>query len=284
VAARLRAAFREAGRAGTPELDARLLVAHAAHVDPHILPMRDELPAGAGIVRRATGFADRRIRGEPVARILGRWEFWGLDLALGPATLVPRPDTETVVEAALGFVRRSAGAGLRILDLGTGSGAILLALLSELPAAAGVGTDISPEALAVASGNAARLGLSGRAAFTQADWTAGIGGRFDLVVSNPPYIPADDIAALDPEVRDHDPRVALDGGPDGLDAIRTILAGLRPVLAPVGAAFIEIGAGQRGAVAAIAGAAGFTASFVPDLAGIDRVAVLNAAANGRSQV
>ncbi len=275
IGARLATAFRARGAVGTPDLDAKLLVASAARIDPAMVPLRDEVAAGPDVTRRANALADRRARGEPVARIVGHKQFWDLDLELGPATLVPRPDTETLVEVALAFARRrGAEPPIRVLDLGTGTGAILLALLSELRGASGVGTDVAPGALAVAAQNARRLGFASRAAFVAGNWTAMLAGQFDLVVSNPPYIPTADIATLDVDVRDHDPRRALDGGTDGLNAVRAILADVRRLLAPGGRAFIEMGIGQREGVAGLASEAGFTASFVADLGGIDRVAVL----------
>ncbi len=162
---------------------------------------------------------------EPIARILGHKEFWGLDLRLSKATLVPRPDTETVVEAALEFVRNNPmlGKEIRIADIGTGSGAILLALLSEFEGAVGTGTDISSEALATAELNAQQLGIADRTTFIQCNYAAALSGSFDLIVSNPPYIRSLDIETLDAEVRDNDPHLALDGGPDGLDAYRAII-------------------------------------------------------------
>jgi len=183
---------------------------------------------------RLEDFMRRRLAGEPAARILGSKEFWGLPLKLSPATLVPRPDTETVVELALEMLRADgvAGRSLRIADLGTGTGAILLALLSELPAAQGTGTDISAEALETARDNAARLGFSDRAAFVRCDYASALSGPFDLIVSNPPYVRSADIATLAPEVRDHDPLAALDGGADGLDAYRALIAQAACVLAP----------------------------------------------------
>ena len=173
---------------------------------------------------RLEEFARRRLAGEPVARILGEKEFWGLPLQLSSATLVPRPDTETVVELALELLRAGGDLDrpLRIADLGTGSGAILLALLSELPAAQGFGTDISAAALQTAAANAARAGLSERATFIACDYASGLSGPFDLIVSNPPYIRSADIDGLAAEVRDHDPLAALDGGADGLDAYRAL--------------------------------------------------------------
>ncbi len=249
-------ATRLLGDAGveTPERDARLLLAGAED-------------AAEALSRRAAR--------EPVSRILGRRGFWTLDLAIGPAVLDPRPDTETVVEAALDAVsRRRAGSPLRLLDLGTGSGCILLALLDALPDATGLGIDTSAAAIEVARANASRS-VGDRAYFLVGNWADAIAGRFDLVVSNPPYIPTADIAALDPEVRLHDPRPALDGGIDGLDAYRAILAALPRLLAAEAVAVLELGAGQDAAVAAIAAAHGLEpVARRPDLAGILRAVVL----------
>jgi release factor glutamine methyltransferase len=275
IAARLKTAFAAAGRTGTPDLDARLLVAVAAGIDPAAVPLRPDLGIDPDIAQRALAFAERRIAGEPVARILGRKEFWGLDLVLSAATLVPRPDTETVVEAALAFAAHRNADRMRILDLGTGSGAILLALLSELPHATGIGSDVAPAAIATALTNARHLRLTDRAAFFVGDWMGALaGGRFDAIVANPPYIPSATIEELDVEVRAHDPRVALDGGEDGLGAVRTILSDLGRVLVPSGAAFIEIGAGQGEAVTNLAASHSLKISLVRDLAGIDRVAIV----------
>ena len=219
-------------------------------------------------------YARRRIAGEPVARIVGVKDFWGLPLRLSPATLVPRFDTETVVEAALEILRTESKRNhpLRVADLGTGSGAILLALLSELPNAFGIGTDISMAALQTARANALHLGLASRAAFVACDYAAALSAPFDLIVSNPPYIRSADIAALDVEVRDHDPHRALDGGVDGLDAYRRIAPEAAPLLAPAGALVVEVGHGQSGAVASLMAAAGLTADEAPkpDLAGVRR--------------
>jgi release factor glutamine methyltransferase len=278
IAALRRAIARDlADATRTPALDARLLVALALGVAPNDVILRDEERAPAEVAARARALARRRADGEPVARIAGEKEFYGLTFRLGPATLVPRPDSETLVDAALAFVDGRDGAGgrdaaLRLLDLGTGSGALLLALLHHLPRATGLGIDVAPDAVTVARDNATRLGLAGRAAIAVGDWLAGIAGPFDLVVSNPPYIESGAIAALAVDVKAHDPHVALDGGADGLAAIRPIIAGLDRVLAPDGAAFIEIGAGQAEAVAAIAGPKRFAARFHRDLAGIERVA------------
>jgi release factor glutamine methyltransferase len=222
---------------------------------------------------RLEDFARRRLTGEPIARLLGVKEFWGLPIKLSAATLVPRPDTETVVELALEMLHASPpGRRLRIADIGTGSGAILLALLSELPGACGLGTDISQAALQTASGNAARLGLAPHAAFVACDYAAALSGRFDLIVSNPPYIRSAAIADLAPEVRDHDPIAALDGGPDGLDAYRALIPQAARLLLPGGALVLEVGHDQSGDVGRLMAAEGLTLErpAKADLAGIRR--------------
>jgi release factor glutamine methyltransferase len=201
-----------------------------------------------------------------VAQIIGRRAFWGRDFRVTAAVLDPRPETETLIARAL-----AGPAPATILDLGTGRGAILVTLLAELPAARGLGTDIDPAALAVAAENAARHGVADRAGFRHADWTDGIEGRFDLVVSNPPYIAAAEIAGLAPDVRDWEPRHALTAGPTGLEAYARIAGGLAGLLAPHGRGLLEIGAGQGAAVTALMRSAGFTASVHRDLDGRDRV-------------
>ena len=213
--------FRLAG-VDTPELDARLLVGHALGLDHTGLATAAERALTPPETEAIAGLAMRRLAHEPVARIVGKKEFWGLALRVTPAVLVPRPDTETVVEAALAAAGRSGprSRALRIVDIGVGSGALLLAILSELPNASGVGTDRSLAAIETARSNAVRLGLSSRAAFVACDYGAALSGGFDMVVSNPPYIPTNHIATLAPEVRDFEPRPALDGGNDGLDAYR----------------------------------------------------------------
>jgi release factor glutamine methyltransferase len=254
------------------ELDARLLLGAVLKLDLTGLITFASRPVDETEAGRIEAFAARRIGGEPVARILGQKEFWGLPLQLSAATLVPRPDTETVVELALQIVRAAPPRAVRIADLGTGSGAILLALLSELPDACGVGTDISLEALATARRNAAELGLAARAAFVATDYAAALSGPFDLIVSNPPYVRSADITALAVEVRDHDPILALDGGKDGLAAYRALIPKAAELLVPGGALVVEAGQGQSGPIAALMAAAGLT---VPgparaDLAGIPR--------------
>jgi release factor glutamine methyltransferase len=269
-------AFAEQRREGTPALDARLLVAHALARDPATLALIDEALADAGLRRRVMVLAARRIAGEPVARITGTKEFWGLDFLLSPDTLVPRPDTETVVEAALSAIDEAGGRDrdLRLLDLGTGSGAILLALLSELPNATGVGTDRALGAVVTARENAERLGLSGRAAFVVADWADGLSGAFSVILANPPYVEAEAIESLAIEVRGHDPRAGLDGGIDGLEAYRRILGDLGPLLDEGGSVFLEVGAGQSECVGALARARGFEMRCHRDLGGVERVVQL----------
>ncbi len=217
--------------------------------------------------------AARRVAGEPLARITGHREFWSLDFILSADTLVPRPDTETVVEAVLSEITDSSAA-LSVLDLGTGSGCILLALLSELPNARGTGIDISQAAIETAGENARRLGLDSRAAFQTGNWTDGLSARFDIVVANPPYIAEGDRDALMVEVRDHDPPLALFAGNDGLAAFRALIPGLAGVLAPGGLVALECGAGQGPKVAEMLALAGFDpARLVADTGGHDRVVV-----------
>jgi release factor glutamine methyltransferase len=255
----------------SPDLDARVLIGHALGLD------HAGLASDAGRVLtqaeqdHIAALAQRRLAHEPVARIVGRKEFWGLDLAITPAVLVPRPETETVVEAALSAITDRTRP-LKLLDLGTGSGALLLALLSELPAATGVGTDRDPIALGVARTNAIALGLGTRTHFVACDFGAALAGGFELVVSNPPYVATADIGQLDPDVRDHDPHLALDGGADGLDCHRVIARDAARLLAPRGRLVVEIGQGQAAAVSALFAACGLTLDMAvkSDLSGIPR--------------
>jgi release factor glutamine methyltransferase len=259
----------------SPELDARLLVGHALGLDHAALAAAGARTLGADAEGTIAVLARRRLAGEPVARILGHKEFWSLPLRLDAATLVPRPETETVVEAVLAAIDASGPRSrpLRIADLGTGSGAIILALLSELPNAFGVATDTSPGALAMAHDNACRLALM-RANFVACDVAAALRGPFDIIVSNPPYIASGDIVTLAPEVRDFDPRLALDGGPDGLGFYRAIAATAPALLAPEGALIVELGIGQAEPVAALFAAAGLVPSPPrPDLSGVPRALV-----------
>ena len=264
----------KSGDIDSAELDARILIGEALGLDlTGVIASANRLIA-ATEATRLDGFAQRRLAGEPVARILGHKEFWGLPLQLSAATLVPRPDTETVVELALEMLRAAPTPNRRprIADLGTGSGAILLALLSELPDASGVGTDISEAALVTARANADHLGLAGRAAFAAGDYAAPLSDRFDLIVSNPPYIRSADIPRLAAEVRDHDPYAALDGGADGLDAYRALIPQAADSLLPGGALVVEVGQGQSGDVQGLMTAAGLIPErpAKADLAGIRR--------------
>jgi release factor glutamine methyltransferase len=262
-----------------PALDARILVGHALGLDHTGLAAQANrvlTPEEAGAIAELSA---RRLAREPVARIRGEKEFWGLPFKLNSETLLPRPETETVVEAALAALDRDnrKSHALRIVDLGTGSGALLLALLSGLPRAGGIGTDISVAALQCARDNAAALGLSARASFVACDYGAALGAPADLLVSNPPYVAHADIAGLQAEVRDFDPRRALDGGADGFDGYRTIASDARRLLAPGGILVVELGEGQLGAVTAIFAATGLE-SAAPryDLSGIPRALVMRA--------
>jgi release factor glutamine methyltransferase len=258
------------GIVDNPRLEARLLLAHALGLT------QNDLIREPGHKVDVTAFEillARRSAREPLALIVGHREFWSLEFRVSPATLIPRPDSETLVEAALDvFANRPPPQ--KIIDLGTGTGCLLLALLKEFQSASGIGLDLSPDAAALAKENAARLGFTGRSAFIVGDWTNPLSGRFDLIVSNPPYIPGADIEFLMPEVARHEPRRALDGGTDGYDAYRTIVSGLKHHLAPNGAAILELGIGQATYVADLARKSGLTASSRLDLAEIPRAIVL----------
>jgi release factor glutamine methyltransferase len=263
----------KAGDVDSAELDARILVGAALSLDLTGLIAAAARPITPDQAARLEDFARRRLAGEPVARILETKEFWGLPLQLTTATLVPRPDTETVVEFALEMLGASnPKRPLRIADLGTGSGAILLALLSELPDAYGVGTDISVAALRTAGSNTARLGFGSRATFVACDYAAALSDTFDLMVSNPPYIRSADIAGLATEVRDHDPLLALDGGADGLDAYRKLIPQAAERLVAGGVLVVEAGHDQSEDIAGLMAAAGLTRErpAKADLAGIRR--------------
>jgi release factor glutamine methyltransferase len=259
----------------TPELDARVLVGHALGLDHAALASQSRRALSGEEANAVMALATRRLAHEPVARIVGHKEFWGLPLRLNADTLLPRPETETVVEAALAAVGDRRSGAMRIADIGTGSGALLIALLSELPGAFGVGTDISFAALECARGNAQALGLGARAAFVACDYGAALAGKVDVLVSNPPYVARDDIATLQSEVRDFDPRRALDGGPDGLDGYRAIAADAQRLLAPTGILVLELGQGQHEAVTALFVAAGLASVAAKnDLAGVPRALIL----------
>ena len=261
----------KAGRIDSPSIDARLLLEVATGAtrtdiltDPYRVVTADQQAA-------LDGFVERRLRREPVSRILGRKGFWKIMLNVTPDVLSPRPDTEAILDVVmLAFPPHQA---FEMIDLGTGSGAILLATLAERAGARGVGTDISFEALAVAKENATNLELDNRATFLRTEWAAGFGdASFDLVVSNPPYIPSGDIPGLDREVRDHDPLLALDGGPDGLVAYRDLAPEIRRILRPGGIFAVEIGWDQGPQVKALFEAAGFEhVIIVKDLSDRDRV-------------
>jgi release factor glutamine methyltransferase len=269
----LTARFASAG-IDSPELDARLLMGAVLGLDLTGIVTAAKRTLSPDQSSRLEHFARRRLAGEPVARIVGIKEFWGLQLSLSAETLVPRPDTETLVELALEMLRANPAPNRpwRIADLGTGSGAILLALLSELPGAYGFATDVSAAALQTAEANAAHLGLAGRATFIACDYAAGLDGRFDLIVSNPPYVRSADIASLAVEVRSHDPRLALDGGADGLDAYRALIPQAARLLTSGGVLVVEAGSGQSGQIKGLMTATGLIPESVPkaDLAGIPR--------------
>lgn len=262
----------------SPRLDAELLLAAALGSDR--LPMlheKEPVPAAARAAFEA--MLGRRLAREPVAYIVGEREFWSLPLRVTPDVLVPRPESETLIDAALAhFAGRSPRS---VLDLGTGSGALLLAALAEWRQARGLGIDRSPAALAVAAGNASRLGLAGRAGFRAGDWLSGLSGTFDLVLCNPPYV--EDGAALPAEVAGHEPHGALFGGADGLDHYRRILPALAPFLGDGGVALFEFGSGQEERLLTLAAANGFAGRIVADLGGRPRVLLLPAGAENRQR-
>ncbi len=256
-------------------LDTRLLLAWILDADRLALLRRADEPLPAGAAARFEATLRARGDGRPVSRITGERWFWGLRFEIDDAVLDPRPESEGLVEAVI--ARVASDAALRLLDLGTGSGCLLLALLSELPHADGFGIDCSAAALDRARGNAEALGLAARAHFRTGTWTQDLDGPFDVVVANPPYIPSDEIDTLSTEVAGHDPRGALDGGTDGLDAYRAILADLPRLLVPDGLAVLELGIGQAPPVRNLAQAAGLRLdAVVDDLAGIPRCLVVHA--------
>ncbi len=278
VAAALDAAAVRLGAAAVDvaRRDARLLLEAALGCAPAAFLAHPERVLGAGEADRFAHFVERRARREPASRILGRREFWGLAFAVTPDTFDPRPDSESVVEAVLERTP-DREAPLRLLDLGTGTGCLLLALLSELPRAAGMGIDASPAAVAVAEANAASLGLAQRVRFRTGDWGTGLMEPFDWIVCNPPYVPTAAIARLAPEVSLYDPALALDGGPDGLDAYRALAPQLARLAGPRGEVALEIGADR--AVRAVLAAAGLEVRAArPDLAGTTRCLVAGRAA------
>ena len=256
-------------------LDARMLLEQVLGVSREqlLVSMDNELTnAQHAEYQRLTSLrAERR----PMAQILGRREFWGMEFNVSEATLDPRPDSETLIEAVLERVADRA-APLKILDLGTGTGCLMLSLLRELPSASATAVDICPAALDVARSNALSLGLSGRVQFLGSNWCEHVSGSFDIVISNPPYIPTQDIEALEPEVSQYEPRLALDGGKDGLDCYRIIVGKLPQLLADGGFAALEIGIGQQNALELLTQQSGLKLAAVKkDLGGIPRVVVIN---------
>lgn len=264
-----------AGGIGNARRDARVLLAHASGLEETTIVARPDSAVCPAMAEAVGRLVERRIGGEPLSRVLGRREFWSMDFRLSRETLDPRPDSETLIEVLLGHVP-DRGLPLRILDLGTGTGCLLLSLLSELPRALGVGVDLSHDACATASANAERLGFADRAIFAVADWgAASPAGGFDLVVSNPPYVSRGEMSALDEHVREFDPHLALCGGDDGLDAYREIAQLLGRLLAPGGLAAVEFGAGQAAEVSAIFARADLCVRSVHrDLAGHERCLLL----------
>lgn len=273
IAALLEAGRRRLAEAGVeaPPREARLLLQAASGLpiptqiaDPErLVPMEAAEHFEALLVRRAAR--------EPMAHILGRREFWSLEFRVTADTLDPRPDSETLVQAVLANVA-DRDASLRLVDFGTGTGCLLLALLHELPRARGIGIDLSPAALAVAAENALNLGLAGRAEFRRGDWDHGLDGEFEIVVANPPYIPRGEIDGLQPEVARFEPRAALDGGPDGLTPYRRLVPAAGRLLTTAGLAAFEVGAGQADSVAAMGVAVGLRhLATQPDLGAVPRV-------------
>ena len=260
----------------SPRGEARRLLAHVLGVTPEDIISGNIPPHGAEVRERFETLLARRARREPLAYILGSREFWSLDFAVGPEVLIPRPESEIMVEEALKrFPVRDAP--LRVLDLGTGSGCLLLAFLSERPAAEGLGVDISEGALAMAKRNAERLGLESRTRFLRGDWVDAVSGGWDVIFVNPPYIAAGDLTNLDPEIGQYEPRTALDGGPDGLSAYRCIAGALHSHFRRGGRAFLEVGQGQASPVEGLLAEKGLSVEgTVCDLAGIPRCLVVNA--------
>ncbi len=279
--------LREAG-IDTPELDARLLLRHATGLTQEDLLARPQFMLAPEVAARLDAAIARRLEREPVSRIVGLREFYGREFLIDRHTLDPRPDTETLIEAALEAIERNGWREkpLRLLDLGTGTGCILLTLLAELPKARGIGTDVSEMALSLASENARRLGLESRASFAAADWLDGIEGQFDLILANPPYVASGEIAGLAREVKDYDPLLALDGGADGLEAYRRIAGKATGILRPGGHLIVEIGASQADAILGLfrASGLGVDANAVRhDLSGRPRVILMAAAGSATEQ-
>ena len=273
----LQQATRRLSEAGveTPRREARLLLAHALGTDLGGLLLRDWIENGA--LARFDALLERRAKREPLSYLTGRAGFWSMTLDVSPATLIPRADTETLVEALLELRPDRADVGT-ILDLGTGTGCLLLAALQEYPRAWGLGVDLSPGAARLASGNARHVGLSGRCDIICGDWAQAVTGRFDVVFSNPPYIPHADMSGLMPDVRDHEPHRALDGGDDGLACYRILMQSLPRLLQPRGLGIVELGIGQDRSVPALARDAGMDVMAIRhDLGGVARALVVRRA-------
>jgi len=271
------------GAAGVdePRFEARLLLAAAAgwSAETALGHRSESLPED--IVQRADSMLERRRQRQPVSQILGTREFWGLEFEVTPEVLDPRPDSETVVTTALGCIGDCA-APLRILDLGTGTGCLLLALLSELPNARGLGVDVSSAAAQVAQANATRLELADRARFVVGNWGEGLSGAFDVILANPPYVPSAEIAGLQPEVARWEPRIALDGGADGLDGYRKLALQIARLLSEDGFAAVEIGWDQAAAIQTLCAGSGLAVrNCARDLAGRDRCLVIGRSAAGQ---
>lgn len=242
--------LREGGIDSAP-LDGRVLLCAALGIDHPGLVRDPEIPLGSRAAAAVTSFAARRLRREPVSRIIGHREFWQAHFKIAPGVLDPRPETETLVEAVLDYAARFPHKSWRILDLGTGSGVILCSLLQSLPGSCGAGVDLSAKACAIARDNLAALGLERRGFIVCGDWAGALRGCFDVIVSNPPYVASGVIARLEPEVRDHDPHLALDGGDDGLAAYRALIPALPALLVPGGLIALEVGAGQHHSVGSL---------------------------------
>jgi release factor glutamine methyltransferase len=275
----IRAATHQLAAAGidNPELDARLLTQHVLHIGHAEVLAQSERPLSHKEIEHINALIARRVKREPVARIMGEREFWGLSFGLNEATLEPRPDSETLIEESLKRIRQTPQFKIsRVLDLGTGTGCLLLSLLSEMPQASGVGIDVAPRAVEQAQANAKRNHLSERSEFRIGNWFENVTERFDVIVSNPPYIVASDIDVLQPEVRDYDPRIALDGGADGLDIYRFLIPKLSPHLNKGGHVAFEVGQGQSAYVSDILKDYGFQNVTVHrDLGGIERCVLAN---------
>jgi release factor glutamine methyltransferase len=255
----------------TPRLDAVLLLAEASGLPADRIRSRPEAVVAPAAAAAFEAMLQRRLAREPVSKIVGRREFWSLDFRTGPDVLDPRPDSETLVAGVLAAIPDRSMA-LRLVDFGTGSGCLLLSLLHELPQAVGLGVDVSPAALSIAQQNADTLGLAGRASFRLGHWGRGLDSAFDILVSNPPYIETAVVSTLEPEVAQYDPRLALDGGADGLDAYRALIPDMARLAAGAALVALEIGVGQDVAVGNLLVGAGFgSIAVLPDLTGRARV-------------